>query len=71
MLGALKRWRRRRIVARAPLDPVLWRQTLARLSFMGGLADEEHARLRETVILFLHDKSIHGAAGLELDAGMQ
>jgi Mlc titration factor MtfA (ptsG expression regulator) len=38
---------------------------------MRGLTGDERARLRETVILFLHQKSIHGAAGLELDAGMR
>jgi Mlc titration factor MtfA (ptsG expression regulator) len=71
VLGTIKRWWRRRIVTRAPLDQVLWQATLAQLPFMHGLTTDEHARLRETVILFLHDKSIHGAAGLELDAGMQ
>ena len=31
----------------------------------------EKLLVRETVILFLHDKSIRGAAGLQIDAGMQ
>ena len=71
MPGAFKRWRRRRIVARAPLDAVLWDATLESLPFLRGLTADERTRLRETVILFLHQKSIHGAAGLQLDAGMQ
>jgi Mlc titration factor MtfA (ptsG expression regulator) len=71
MLGALKRWWRQRIVARAPLDSVLWQATLESLPFLRGLTDDERVRLRETVILFLRQKSIHGAAGLTLDAGMQ
>ena len=71
MAGAFKRWRRRRIISRAPLDDTLWQQTLARLPFLAGLSADERERLREAVILFLHDKAIHGAAGLELDAGMQ
>jgi len=71
MFGAFKRWRRRRIIAHAALHPALWRQTVERLRFLRGLSASERERLREMVILFLHDKSIHGAAGLTLDAAMQ
>lgn len=71
MLEVFRRWRRKRIISRSALDALLWRQTLARLKFLRGLSDSERARLRETTILFLHHKSIHGAGGLELDAGMQ
>jgi Mlc titration factor MtfA (ptsG expression regulator) len=71
MFEALRRWRRGRIIARASLDPVLWRQTLERLPFLRGLPEAERERLRQAVILFLHHKSIRGAGGLELDAGMQ
>jgi len=71
MFDALKRWRRARIIARASLDPALWQQTLERLAFLRGLSDAERERLRQSVILFLHHKSIHGAGGLKLDAGMQ
>lgn len=71
MFDALKRWRRARIIARASLDPALWQQTLECLTFLRGLSDAERERLRQSVILFLHHKSIHGAGGLELDAGMQ
>lgn len=71
MPGAFSGWRRRRIIARAPFDAVLWHETLRRLPFLHGLNADERARLRETVILFLHHKSLHGAAGLQLDAGMQ
>lgn len=71
MLEAFRRWRRNRIISRSTLDSSLWRQTLARLTFLRGLSESERARLRETTILFLHQKSIHGAGGLELDAGMQ
>ena len=70
MFEAFRRWRRRRIVEHAGLDPVLWQQTLAQLPFLSGLSVDENERLRQTVILFLHDKSIHGAGGLTLDAAM-
>ena len=71
MFEAFKRWRRGRIVARASLDSGLWQQTLERLPFLRGLSDDERERLRQSVILFLHHKSIHGAGGFKLDAGMQ
>ena len=70
MFEACRRWWRRRIVARAILDAALWRQTLAQLPFLAGLSADEQQRLRETVILFLHHKSIHGAGGLVLDQAM-
>jgi Mlc titration factor MtfA (ptsG expression regulator) len=71
VFGAIRRWRRQRILERAMLDAALWRQTLDRLPFLHGLTDDERARLRDTVVLFLHDKAIRGAAGLELDDGMR
>jgi Mlc titration factor MtfA (ptsG expression regulator) len=71
MLEVFRRWRRNRIISRSALDALLWRRTLARLTFLHGLSESERARLRETTILFLHQKSIHGAGGLDLDAGMQ
>jgi Mlc titration factor MtfA (ptsG expression regulator) len=71
VIGAIRRWWRQRIIRRATLDQALWEQTLRSLAFLDGLTADERARLRETVILFLHDKSIRGAAGLQIDAGMQ
>lgn len=71
MAGRLKRWWRERIIRRAQWDPDLWTASLAALPSLAGLDTAERERLRALVILFLHDKSIHGAAGLELDAGMR
>lgn len=68
---SLRRWRRARILRRAPLDDTTWRQTLARYRFLIGLSNTERERLRELVTVFLHDKQIHGAAGLELDEPMR
>ena len=71
MFGSIRRWWRQRIIERSQLDADLWDETLKRLPFLSGLTDNERARLREAVILFLHQKSIRGAAGLELDSAMQ
>jgi Mlc titration factor MtfA (ptsG expression regulator) len=70
MFGAFRRWRRRRIIEHGAIDAALWRQTLAQLPFLDGLSAQETKRLRETVILFLHDKSVHGAGGLVLEPAM-
>jgi Mlc titration factor MtfA (ptsG expression regulator) len=63
-VGWFSRWRRARILKLATLDPALWRATVARYAFTRVLSREELARLRELAILFLHDKGIHGAAGM-------
>ena len=70
MFDAFRRWCRNRIIERAQMDPALWQRTLDQLPFLAGLSAEESERLRQTVILFLHSKSIRGAGGLELDAAM-
>ncbi|MGW8183668.1 MAG: M90 family metallopeptidase [Burkholderiales bacterium] len=62
----LRHWRRKRIVGRAAFDEALWRSVLARYRFMRALSPSERARLREQAILFLHEKSIAGAGGLQL-----
>jgi Mlc titration factor MtfA (ptsG expression regulator) len=67
----MRRWWRQRIIERAGLDAVLWQDTLRRLPFLRGLTPDECVRLREAVILFLHQKSVRGAGGLQLDNSMQ
>jgi hypothetical protein len=71
MFARIKRWRRSRIVARAAPAAIAWRNTLARLPFLDGLSGDERERLRACTTLFLHEKSIHGAAGLALDPAMR
>jgi Mlc titration factor MtfA (ptsG expression regulator) len=59
-------WRRARILRRPAFDENLWLEILARYPFLQSLPDADRIRLRESVTLFLHDKSIHGAGGLEM-----
>lgn len=66
MLGALRNWRRKRILRHTTLDERLWRSVLARYPFTRVLSAAERVRLRESVILFLNEKSITGAGGLEV-----
>jgi Mlc titration factor MtfA (ptsG expression regulator) len=71
MLKAFKSWRRQRILARSTLDEASWSAVAARYAFVRALSGEERARLREWVVLFLHQKTIEGAAGLAVDDGMR
>ena len=71
MAWSLSAWRRSRILKQSPIDETVWRRTLDRYAFLAGLNTDEMTRLRERVAVFLHDKQIHGAAGLELDEEMR
>ena len=66
MLEAFRNWRRGRILRRSHLDEGAWRVALEHYPFTRALAADERARLRELVVLFLHEKSIVGAGGLAL-----
>lgn len=59
-------WRRARTLSHAAFDDGLWRSTLDSHSFLRRLPASERGRLKEQAILFLHEKSIQGAAGLEV-----
>lgn len=65
------RWRRARILRKHAVDDALWEATLRRYRFLQGLTQEEIGRLRERVVLFLHDKEIHAAGDLVLDDAMR
>ncbi|HXZ54408.1 MAG TPA: M90 family metallopeptidase [Burkholderiales bacterium] len=65
-MGLLREWRRRRTLKSARLDEALWKQVAAKLSFLRGLSEEDTARLKQLVILFLAEKEMHGAHGLSL-----
>lgn len=71
MLSALRHWRRERILRRSTLDEAQWRAAVERYPFTRALSGEERARLREKVVLFLHEKSITGAGGLTVRDAMR
>ena len=56
MLARLKQWRRDRILARVELDQREWQRALRRFPFTRNLDASDQARLRELVMLFLHEK---------------
>jgi len=63
MFEAIRRWRRKRILASAAIPETLWREALEDLPFLAVYTEAELARLRERVVLFLSEKSIVGARG--------
>jgi MtfA peptidase len=63
MFEVIRKWRERRVLRRAALPDELWREALAAQPFLAIYTDDELARLREKVVLFLSAKSIVGAAG--------
>jgi hypothetical protein len=65
-VGLLREWRRKRTLRNARLDEALWNKVAAKLTFLRGLSDEDTARLKELVVLFLAEKEMHGAHGLQL-----
>jgi Mlc titration factor MtfA (ptsG expression regulator) len=65
-MGFIRSWRRRRVLARTRLDPSLWHRVAAGLPFLRGLSAEELAQLRDLAVLFLAEKEMHGAQGLDL-----
>jgi len=71
VLKTIRNWRRERILHRATFDDTLWRGVIMRYPFMHALVEDERARLRELAILFLHEKTIAGAAGLAVSEEMR
>jgi MtfA peptidase len=67
----LRDWRRRRILKRSELPEDIWHWTLERVPLAADLPPGARERLRKIVTLFLHEKSIEGAGGLEVDDGMR
>ena len=71
MFETFRNWRRERVLKRPPFDDGMWSGVLERYPFTRPLSPEERSRLRDRVILFLDEKAIVGARGLEVDHGMR
>jgi Mlc titration factor MtfA (ptsG expression regulator) len=71
MFGLIRSWRRNRILRSSALDSALWGRVAVRFAFVQRLTEEERTRLRELSILFLHEKQLSAAGGLELSDEMR
>lgn len=67
MPWSFRGWRRQRVLRRTKMPARLWQRVLIDLPVLHGLDHKECDRLRDLVILFLHEKSIEAAGDLELD----
>ena len=65
-MGLLRNWTRKRALRNTRIDPALWDGVLRTLPFLRGLSPAQLERLRDLAILFLAEKEMHGAAGMEL-----
>lgn len=70
MLGLLRHWRRRKQLEHARIPDTEWQATVAHLPLLEGLNAAELARLRDLATLFLHEKVLEPAGGLELTPEM-
>ncbi|MEE1868833.1 MULTISPECIES: M90 family metallopeptidase [Pseudomonas] len=66
-MWSLSAWRRRRTLARHPIDPQRWQRVRERLPMLDGLTSDEDHWLREACVLFLHEKHLSALPGVELD----
>jgi MtfA peptidase len=63
---AIRKWRAQRVLRTASLPDDLWRDAVEALPFVDDYTEDELARLRDLVVLFLSAKSIVGAHGHEV-----
>ncbi len=66
MFGRIQSWLRRRRLERARIPDAEWAATVANLPSLAGLKPVELARLRDLASLFLREKALEPAGGLEL-----
>jgi Mlc titration factor MtfA (ptsG expression regulator) len=71
MFGLFKKSRRRRILAQRSIPDVVWQQTLTEIPSLARLDADSSVRLQDLALLFLHEKSIEPAGGLELTDAMR
>lgn len=70
-MNRLQRWWRQRLLRKHRIPLPLWEATLPQAPVLAPLARAEHHRLRELASLFVHDKVIVGAQGMEVNDEMR
>ena len=66
-MGFLRKLRDARILKHGLLDEEAWFDILHQHPILDRLSDGEKSRLRELCTLFLHEKTIEGVKGFDLD----
>ena len=67
MIGLLRSWRRRRLLARHSIPDDLWNGALAASPVLARLPADRMLQLREFALLFLHEKRFEPARGFEIE----
>jgi Mlc titration factor MtfA (ptsG expression regulator) len=67
----LRTWRRRRLLKTASLPDALWQAWLPQVPTAARLSPPDQDRLRELVVLFLHEKQFEGARQLPVTESMK
>lgn len=70
MFGLWQHWRRRHRLKRGRLPETAWRAAIAQRPVLAGLNAAELERLRDLATLFLAEKTLEPAGGLELTPDM-
>ena len=65
------RWRQYRLLRKHRIPAGTWKQVVSQVPVLQTLKRREQHRLRKLSSLFLHDKTFHGGAGLEIDDFMR
>ncbi|MGV8919726.1 MAG: zinc-dependent peptidase [Pseudomonas sp.] len=65
-MWSLSDWRRRRALARHPVDQSVWNRVRQRIAILDGLSAEQDQRLRDNCVLFLQDKHLNTLPGVVL-----
>jgi Mlc titration factor MtfA (ptsG expression regulator) len=71
VFGLIRSARRRRVLARYSIPEALWREVVADIPMILRLGSAAENRLRDLALLFLHEKRIEAAGGLEIDESMR
>jgi Mlc titration factor MtfA (ptsG expression regulator) len=71
VFGLIRNRRRRRLLARQTLSDDIWREITAELPVFARLDTPSLARLRDFTLLFVEEKQVVAAGGLELDDAMR
>ncbi len=64
MFSFIRNWLDKRIIARSMITSAQWRDAFLSLPLLEGLTESDKTRLKDLVILFIHQKTFDGAKGL-------
>jgi Mlc titration factor MtfA (ptsG expression regulator) len=70
-MGWLAEWKRKRVLERHRIDEALWRAVAGHFAFLSRLSPDDEGKLKRLTLLFLAEKQLVGAHGLEVTDAMR